>query len=577
MIYLFLGISFLGWGLIADSFLHFRKAANSPYLAEIWMGWAVVLFLVQLANIFLPINARLSLPLFLLGVVFLVISRRHALAWNLNLRRGDLMPLALIALCVVWIALRSMTQSPGHYDSGLYHFAAIKWSTSYPIVRGLANLHGRLGFNSSLFPFVAAVDAYPYFNHGHQIANSFLLVLSVVSILVHLRPVFKHPGLLTSSHPFRFLADVFALPALAYLGVQSELSSPSPDMTSTIVQIMLFLLLCNSLAQWREGAPVPDFQAVLVFTLAATAVTIKLSNLVFATTTASLIAVLHMKTARRSIMERSKLFIPGGAVFILWCLRGALLSGAPLYPSTIGYLPFNWSVPRESIRQEALAIFRWARRAGYEWNNMLSDWSWLRSWWYQRSTDFFSFRYPLYFSGLFVLLASIMRRFAARKSIQLLDWSILILPAASLLYWFITAPDLRFANATLPILGISSCLLLLLFFSSKVPAKVFTFIVLIVFFVGNLPYISYAVENKWQLKPCAQVGTWFDCFPKTDWKPIPEVTLTTEITLSGLQLFIPTASDQCWDAPLPCTPVFNPDLKLIEQGDLSSGFMLEPK
>jgi len=54
-----------------------------------------------------------------------------------------------------------------------------------------------------------------------------------------------------------------------------------------------------------------------------------------------------------------------------------------------------------------------------------------------------------------------------------------------------------------------------------------------------------------------------------------ETFMTTFTTDSGLVLHIPVASDQCWDAELPCTPYPNPKLRLRRPDDLSSGFVLE--
>ena len=39
---------------------------------------------------------------------------------------------------------------------------------------------------------------------------------------------------------------------------------------------------------------------------------------------------------------------------------------------------------------------------------------------------------------------------------------------------------------------------------------------------------------------------------------------------------VPTVSDSCWNAPLPCTAYPNPALRLRRDGDLGSGFMLDP-
>jgi hypothetical protein len=53
---------------------------------------------------------------------------------------------------------------------------------------------------------------------------------------------------------------------------------------------------------------------------------------------------------------------------------------------------------------------------------------------------------------------------------------------------------------------------------------------------------------------------------------IPVVPVTEFTTRSGLRLYIPVEALVVWDAPLPNTPFPNPDLRLRHKGDLSSGF-----
>jgi hypothetical protein len=51
-------------------------------------------------------------------------------------------------------------------------------------------------------------------------------------------------------------------------------------------------------------------------------------------------------------------------------------------------------------------------------------------------------------------------------------------------------------------------------------------------------------------------------FTLLEWPPTPPGTLFTREreTLPGLRVRVPFVSDQCWDAPLPCTPYFDPGL-----------------
>ncbi len=575
--YAFLGTSFWGWGIAIGRILHIKSSSYSHYLAPIWIGWTTSLFILQIVHLFLPLKAFVALPLLILGIIFSIlwlISYNRLGSLNLHLTKPELIPIVIFIIVTAWIALRSITQSPDHYDSGLYHFPAIKWSYTYPIVQGLANLHGRLGFNSSLFPFVAAINLYPIFNRGHHIANSFLLVLAFGSFLHNLRPVFNRPSLLLTSHPYRYIPDLFALPALTYIALSSELSSPTPDLTSTLLQLVVFVILCNWIGEWRDGILYRKFSFALIVSLAVTALTIKLSNLAFTITIAILVAYYCLRHLDRNLNYLVKLFALGMAIILLWSYRSYLLSGAPLYPSTIGYIPVKWAVPEASVIDEALSIFRWARPVTSEWNGLFSDWTWVKIWWFQRARDFVTFKYPIYFSLPFVFIAIILSRMRLESRDRLAEWSILSVPVVSLLYWFLTAPDLRFANALFILLGISSCLLLFHTLFSAVSFRIRIVMLVIVFSIGNAHFVQYSIANKWLLKPCAHVGTWLGCIPSAKWRPIPEAKLEMRTTLSGLQVLTPSESDQCWDAPLPCTPHLEPNLMLIGQGDLSSGFYL---
>jgi hypothetical protein len=62
---------------------------------------------------------------------------------------------------------------------------------------------------------------------------------------------------------------------------------------------------------------------------------------------------------------------------------------------------------------------------------------------------------------------------------------------------------------------------------------------------------------------------------KQAYMPIQQAILLEKRTVSELPVFTPRNSEQCWDSPLPCTPVFNADLNLRSPGDLGSGFSID--
>jgi hypothetical protein len=57
--------------------------------------------------------------------------------------------------------------------------------------------------------------------------------------------------------------------------------------------------------------------------------------------------------------------------------------------------------------------------------------------------------------------------------------------------------------------------------------------------------------------------------------PLPRPALIVRRTLSGLAVYVPAQGNQCWDAPLPCTPYFDPSLRLRDASSLRWGFTSE--
>ena len=60
--------------------------------------------------------------------------------------------------------------------------------------------------------------------------------------------------------------------------------------------------------------------------------------------------------------------------------------------------------------------------------------------------------------------------------------------------------------------------------------------------------------------------------------PAPLVFLDTVRTRYGLTMYVPKeGTAKCWDAPPPCARRAIPNLRLRQEGNMSSGFILDPK
>ena len=123
----------------------------------IWVGLGVSVAVLQVWTLALPIHLSAPLMLLALGLVGLVANWPHLVHQLSNeLTKSKIRNFIYVA--IVFILATRSTGPCDYYDTGLYGLPAVRWAQTYPVVPGLVNLHGRLGFNSSAFLFVAALS-----------------------------------------------------------------------------------------------------------------------------------------------------------------------------------------------------------------------------------------------------------------------------------------------------------------------------------------------------------------------------------------------------------------------------------
>jgi hypothetical protein len=228
--------AFYGWGRVGFSILKVNDRAAKSLFATTWLGFAMVLVVLQAIHLFVPIDWRVSTIVYGAGLAFSFPALLKVLQnprTTLNLNRFFYALLVLVFAS--WIASRSMLP-PMNFDSGLYHFNTIRWINSYPIVPGLGNLFFCLAYNQSFFVYAASLNFFPYFPHGHNLANSFLLCLVLIQIISQLLAQFGQGRSLLNSDPLLYMPPLFVLPILIYYAVRWEwLSSPTPDVASILI------------------------------------------------------------------------------------------------------------------------------------------------------------------------------------------------------------------------------------------------------------------------------------------------------------------------------------------------------
>jgi hypothetical protein len=89
----------------------------------------------------------------------------------------------LLLVSPLWLVAAFNALTAGFcYDSALYHLLAVRWVWEYGAVPGLANLHGRLGFNSALASLAGLLGVPFGLRLGQEFVNP-AIVVSVAAVL----------------------------------------------------------------------------------------------------------------------------------------------------------------------------------------------------------------------------------------------------------------------------------------------------------------------------------------------------------------------------------------------------------
>jgi hypothetical protein len=141
-------LTLLGIGLHGLRTFGLRSFGGERLLLAFWCGFCVTIALLQVWHLFAPVSLWALSILCCLGAAGLLRDRAPLVGWSKSVLRAHPIALGLGVLGSLWLA--AMATGICHFgDTGMYHLPMVRWLVSYPIVPGLANLHGRVGFNKS--------------------------------------------------------------------------------------------------------------------------------------------------------------------------------------------------------------------------------------------------------------------------------------------------------------------------------------------------------------------------------------------------------------------------------------------
>ena len=530
--------------------------------AALWWGFALALILILSVNLVVPMNsliARLLLGLLILLGVFGLLTTR----WRGRLHSIPWIPL-IVSIAVLVVLGVAALGPVVNYDTGLYHLGAIGYAREFGTVPGLANVHDRFGFNSSLWPLGATADSLGMGLQGFRVINGFILTLLVVEVLGRLRSAPRTPGSI-----LLFVTGTVALfGSLQY--TDRLIAGPSQDFAALALFLVSSAYLLDALQAAQRGIN-PWRAAGLSILLASLAATVRpLGWLVVAVTAAVFIGVWvrhpKLRFARRGVFLWPVTL--SVVLAILMSIRDVLLSGWFLFPLGLIPFPVDWRLP--STAATRADITGWARTPFQDPSVTLADNTWVLGWLQRLPLDWgFLAAAGLFFLGFGLSAALAWSRPELRKPLQaaLPVFGAAATPSlAALVAWFVTAPDPRFAWGPLLVIAALPLVWWLDVARLRSAALVATAVLLAVIAVG----FGWMRSEGFGLFTDKETSPAFFAVPVT---PLPVMLTEAAVLVDGTPAQRTTGGDdRCWAAFPLCAPWYAP-LDAERRGqDLRNGF-----
>ena len=559
-----------------------RLKIKSNFAEKFLIGLVACNTLVSTVSIFSPINIFIAFFFVVVGFILLFLNKSdfHYFFKQLKEKRFIIF-ISLLFLIVGFFLALGPHES---YDTDLYHLQTIKWIEKYPVVPGLANLHGRIGFNNNIFTLFALTSFEGVFNqeiYSIHLSFFFIVVLYFINLLYSL---YLKDGI---TNVFFFILFVF----LIVLRLKN-LSSPAPDFVTSVITLFIF----SRMIEFSILDEKYNFQNYIpLIILSVYILTVKLSALPIL-----LISVFILFNFKVNYKVIYWLFPTILVILVPWMVRNVILTGWLVYPQTVlDLFNYDWKVPLESVVKEKISITGWARiRENHTVAAAMNFREWFPIWWQSQ----------IFLHRIFIILSLFFPVFITALQItriikmSLLTYSVVITSFAGVIFWLLLAPTWRFGESYLLIASMTPLLVLKkdLFKSNHITnifilILVFTlgyytlhkyFIVLFLLFV--LLYLNSQLNffNNIKINFTFIMLLFFSTYIKRNFIPVtsnlynfilpnnnsgPSTLKFKTYEINSVTIYVPLEGDRCYDIDFPCTPY--PDSTLVLRGNtLRQGF-----
>lgn len=519
----FLALTWISWWAASVGLgwlLSGRRSRDVGVLG--WFGLFLVTAVSMFVGLLLPLDAPVARIIAWLLLVIGVIAFMRAGMW----RRWRL--LILIAAITVTAALLSSVV-PSNYDLGLYHAGSIAYVRDGGTVIGLANLHDRFGFSSSMWPMSALLGLGLWNGDEFRLVNGLLVALLFADVLGRVRAGrARRPATVVLTAGAVLLAGA----VIQYPG--RLIASSAQDWAMAVFVVVSATYLIGALTHRRRHV------ATVAILTSAMAGAMRPTGWLLAVTTVAVLVWFnaHASNWRTACGVVAPGVVGGLALGTLTAVRDALTSGWLLFPAKFAPVPVAWRYPDPAGTSQAITA--WARTPFQDPGVTFADSSWILGWVSRLPTDW------AFFSALVllvVLLVWVVTSSAARAALighrRLV--ALTLLPSMVVLVaWLITAPDPRFAWGPLLLIAVVPLGVL-------IPTIGRHWVWPATIALGVLVIVAVALAR----------GSVFDATLRL--QPMPAAQVERSALGDGTPVVVPINGDQCWGVFPLCRPWYAGD------------------
>lgn len=531
----------------------FKKTSLASMPFTLIIGLMAVTTLASFASIFIRINWEFQAFL-LLGAlaISLLVLRRKGFWPERSLGDFSLaqkIGVVFFGLSLI-VLLYAATLYPANPDTGIYHAQAIHWIESYPAVPGLANLHQRLGYDSSWL-LSTAVFSFSYLNFQsfHLLTGVFFLIFAGYCYQgIH--------GLLGKKYSLsNFLKLGFFLSSFIFLF--DQISSPGTDAPATL---MVWFILTQTVQLFEERLEKDNIQGFFLILLGFYCVTIKLSSApILLAALGLMLALGYFKNARKFGWT-----VLGSLIILLpFITRNFILTGYPVFPGfPINLFHFDWAYPLDGVIKESQVIHWFAMLP----NMSLDEFSRLSlrdqtiQWFYNQLPRHRAILLFIMFALAVNVLLCVFRSWRNYLWRNKNIWFIYAAAIFGCVFWFFSAPAIRFGYGFL--LGTVFLLAFPLVVFSLEKSQFLVNLTRWVILLGSIAIVGLSVKTN--VKFDKVTDTLINPTPYPGWSSEP-------CSFANFHLLCQAAYDSCWYSPFPCAIGGNEQVEM-RGTDYSEGF-----